>query len=195
MALEIISCPNGHPNASGQAFCGDCGVVLGATVATAGQIQASATRRAHAWPWLVLAAIAVTGLAVTLVLRTHSYDDREGSSEAVLPSGVRQSEQAPIPAVSPPSATSPIHVTYSVTGTKEPGDTVTVTYIDADGFRRTQPSVDLPWVLTTTPISPSAIGGIQASSLWQTSHLNCSITTSDGSVLSESNTNAAQISC
>ena len=102
------------------------------------------------------------------------------------------------PAPAPPATTAPAgprQVTYSVTGTKAPGDIITVTYIDASGRSRTQRNVYIPWSLTVTPISNSEVGSVQASSLFLVSRLNCSITTSDGTVLSSNTNNAAQTSC
>ncbi|KUI03073.1 MmpS family transport accessory protein [Mycobacterium sp. IS-3022] len=99
---------------------------------------------------------------------------------------------------SPPPTTTragPRQVTYSVTGTKAPGDIITVTYIDASGRSRTQRNVYIPWSLTVTPISQSEVGSVQASSLFLVSRLNCSITTSDGTVLSSNTNNSAQTSC
>lgn len=98
----------------------------------------------------------------------------------------------------PPPPTTPAgprQVTYSVTGTKAPGDIISVTYIDASGRQRTQRNVYIPWSLTVTPISQSEVGSVQASSLFLVSRLNCSITTSDGTVLSSNSSNSAQTSC
>jgi hypothetical protein len=100
----------------------------------------------------------------------------------------------------PPAPTSttpagPRQVTYTVTGTKAPGDIISVTYVDASGRQRTQRNVYIPWSLTVTPISQSDVGSVQASSLFLVSRLNCSITTSDGQVLSSNQNNAAQTSC
>lgn len=99
------------------------------------------------------------------------------------------------PAPPPTTQAGPRQVTYSVTGTKAPGDIITVTYIDAAGRSRTQRNVYIPWSLTVTPISQSEVGSVQASSLFLVSRLNCSITTSDGTVLSSNTNNAAQTSC
>lgn len=101
------------------------------------------------------------------------------------------------PAPPPPATTrsGPRQVTYSITGTKAPGDIITVTYVDASGRSRTQRNVYIPWSLTVTPISQSEVGSVQASSLFLVSRLNCSITTSDGTVLSSNTNNAAQTSC
>ena len=88
--------------------------------------------------------------------------------------------EAPPP---PPTTTTPAgprQVTYSVTGTKAPGDIISITYIDAAGRSRTQRNVYIPWSFTVTPISQSEVGSVQASSLFLVSRLNCSITTSDG---------------
>jgi outer membrane biosynthesis protein TonB len=106
--------------------------------------------------------------------------------------------QEPSSAPAPPPTTTragPRQVTYSVTGTKAPGDIITVTYIDASGRSRTQRNVYIPWSLTVTPISQSEVGSVQASSLFLVSRLNCSITTSDGTVLSSNTGNSAQTSC
>ena len=63
------------------------------------------------------------------------------------------------------------------------------------GRSRTQRNVYIPWSLTVTPISQSEVGSVQASSLFLVSRLNCSITTSDGTVLSSNTGNSAQTSC
>jgi hypothetical protein len=89
----------------------------------------------------------------------------------------------------------PRQVTYSVTGTKAPGDIISVTYVDASGRRRTQHNVYIPWSMTVTPISQSDVGSVEASSLFRVSRLNCAITTSDGTVLSSNTNDAPQTSC
>ena len=102
---------------------------------------------------------------------------------------------APPPVTTTTTPAGPRQVTYSVTGTKAPGDIITVTYVDASGRSRTQRNVYIPWSLTVTPISQTEVGSVQASSLFLVSRLNCSITTSDGQVLSANTGNAAQTSC
>ncbi len=103
------------------------------------------------------------------------------------------------PAAAPPPTTTapagPRQVTYSVTGTKAPGDVISVTYVDASGRRRTQHNVYIPWSMTVTPISQSDVGSLEASSLFRVSRLNCAITTNDGTVLSSNNNDSAQTSC
>lgn len=110
------------------------------------------------------------------------------------------SEEPPPETTAPPETTSttpagPRQVTYAVTGTKAPGDIISVTYIDASGHRRTQRNVYIPWSITVTPISTSEVGSVEASSLFRVSRLNCSITANDGTVLSSSSNNAPQTSC
>jgi hypothetical protein len=104
------------------------------------------------------------------------------------------SSAAPLPPTSTTPA-GPRQVTYSVTGSKAPGDIITVTYVDASGRRRTQHNVYIPWSITVTPISQSEVGSVEASSLFRLSRLNCSITTSDGTVLSSNAANTPQTSC
>jgi hypothetical protein len=103
---------------------------------------------------------------------------------------------APPPPPPPPTAPAgPRQITYSVTGTKAPGDIITVTFVDTNGRRRTLRNVYIPWTFTVTPISQSDVGSVQASSLFLVSRLNCSITSSDGTVLSSNTGNSAQTSC
>lgn len=102
---------------------------------------------------------------------------------------------APPPPPPPTTPAGPRQVTYSVTGTKAPGDIISVTYVDASGRSRTQHNVYIPWSMTVTPISQSDVGSVQASSLFRVSRLNCSITTSDGTVLSSNNTDQPQTAC
>jgi hypothetical protein len=102
------------------------------------------------------------------------------------------------PTAAPPPPTTPAgprQVTYSVTGTKAPFDIITITYVDASGQRRTQRNAYIPWSMTLTPISQSEIGSVEASSLLRLSKLNCSITTSDGTVLSSNNNDQPQTNC
>lgn len=102
---------------------------------------------------------------------------------------------APPPPPPPTTPAGPRQVTYSVTGTKAPGDIISVTYVDASGRRRTQHNVYIPWSMTVTPISQSDVGSLEASSLFRVSRLNCSITTSDGTVLSSNSNDSPQTSC
>lgn len=89
----------------------------------------------------------------------------------------------------------PTQVTYTVTGTKAPFDQITITYVDASGQRRTQRNAYIPWSLTLTPISQSEVGSVEATSMLRLSKLNCSITSSDGRVLSSNSNDAPATSC
>lgn len=114
------------------------------------------------------------------------------------PAPTEEPPPPPPATTAPPAPTTPAgprQVIYSITGTKAPGDIISVTYVDASGRRRTQRNVYIPWSLTVTPISQSEVGSVQASSLFLVSKLNCSITTSDGTVLSSNTSNSAQTSC
>jgi hypothetical protein len=116
-------------------------------------------------------------------------------SATPAPSSTPSAAPPPAPPAAPPAPPAPRQVTYSVTGTKAPFDVITVTYVDASGQRRTQRNVFIPWSLTLTPISQSEVGSLEASSLLRLSKLNCSITTSDGTVLSSNNGDLPQTSC
>lgn len=168
------------------------------------------------WPWVVgvAAIIAAVALVVSVSLLVTSTDTEtlatpETSTSTAPPVQDEITTTTPPPPATtteqPPPATTtttttttpagPRQVTYSVTGTKAPGDIITVTFTDASGRSRTQRNVYIPWTFTVTPISQSEIGSVQASSLFLVSKLNCTITTSDGEVLSSNHNNAAQTSC
>ena len=133
---------------------------------------------------------------------SHGDPDCDGDAPLLRPPPAPTSA-APPPATTtaaapPPTSTTPAgprQVTYSVTGTKAPGDIISVTYVDPSGRRRTQHNVYIPWSITVTPISQSDVGSVEASSLFRVSRLNCSITASDGTVLSSNNNDAPQTSC
>jgi type IV secretory pathway VirB10-like protein len=110
------------------------------------------------------------------------------------------SEEPPEPSTTTQEPTTttqskPMQVTYSITGTKAPFDQITITYVDASGQRRTQRNAYIPWSLTLTPISQSEVGSVEASSMLRLSKLNCSITSSDGRVLSSNSNDAPATSC
>jgi Mycobacterium membrane protein len=117
------------------------------------------------------------------------------TTQAPPPVTTTSAAAAPPPPPPPTTPAGPRQVTYSVTGTKAPGDIISVTYVDASGRSRTQHNVYIPWSMTVTPISNSDVGSVQASSLFRVSRLNCTITTSDGTVLSSNNNDAPQTSC
>lgn len=144
------------------------------------------------WPWVVgvaaiIAAVALVVSVSLLVTRPHTSKLATGDTTSSAPP-----VQDEITTTKP---TGPRQVTYSVTGTKAPGDIISVTYVDAAGRRRTQHNVYIPWSMTVTPISQSDVGSVEASSLFRVSKLNCSITTSDGTVLSSNSNDGPQTSC
>ncbi|REM18824.1 hypothetical protein DSI74_18955 [Mycobacterium tuberculosis] len=144
------------------------------------------------WPWVVgvaaiIAAVALVVSVSLLVTRPHTSKLATGDTTSSAPP-----VQDEITTTTP---TGPRQVTYSVTGTKAPGDIISVTYVDAAGRRRTQHNVYIPWSMTVTPISQSDVGSVEASSLFRVSKLNCSITTSDGTVLSSNSNDGPQTSC
>lgn len=117
------------------------------------------------------------------------------STTAPPPPAPSPTAAAPPPAPPRTTPAGPRQVTYSVTGSKAPGDVISVTYVDSSGRRRTQHNVYIPWSMTVTPISQSDVGSLEASSLFHVSKLNCSIITSDGTVLSSNTNDAPQTSC
>lgn len=153
------------------------------------------------WPWVVgvaaiIAAVALVVSVSLLVTRPHTSKLATGDTTSSAPpvqDEITTTKPAPPPATTTP--TGPRQVTYSVTGTKAPGDIISVTYVDAAGRRRTQHNVYIPWSMTVTPISQSDVGSVEASSLFRVSKLNCSITTSDGTVLSSNSNDGPQTSC
>ena len=132
---------------------------------------------------------------VTVTQEPTTAPPPPATTEAPPPAPASTTPAPPPPPPPPTTPAGPRQVTYSVTGTKAPGDIITITYVDASGRSRTQRNVYIPWSLTVTPISNSDVGSVQASSLFLVSRLNCSITTSDGTVLSSNTNNAAQTSC
>ncbi len=121
------------------------------------------------------------------------------SSEAPPPPPPSSAPPPATTSAAPPTTTTtaagPRQVTYTVTGTKAPGDIISITFTDSSGRSRTQRNVYIPWSFTLTPISNSEIGSVEASSFFRVSRLNCSITASDGTVLSQRSDNAPVTSC
>ncbi|WP_156686685.1 MmpS family transport accessory protein [Mycobacterium sp. Marseille-P9652] len=157
--------------------------------------------RAPRWPWVVgwaaiVAAIALVVSVSLLVTRTDTSKLANPGTTTTASTPPTQDEITTTKAPPPPTTPAgPRQVTYSVTGTKAPGDIISVTYVDASGRRRTQHNVYIPWSITVTPISQSDVGSVEASSLFRVSKLNCSITTSDGTVLSSNSGDGPQTSC
>jgi hypothetical protein len=83
--------------------------------------------------------------------------------------------------------------TYTISGTRRPGDFVAVTYIDATGVPRTDFNVTLPWTKTVIPSGAMLLKSVTAVSL--ASHLNCAITDADGQTMTSQDFNAIATSC
>ncbi|EUA19530.1 conserved membrane family protein [Mycobacterium xenopi 3993] len=96
-------------------------------------------------------------------------------------------EPTPTPAVDPRT------VVYSVTGTKQVFDVVSIIYTDAQGLPQTDFNVSLPWSKTIV-LNP----GVQTKSVIATSlagRLNCAITTADGQMVAASTNNTIIATC
>jgi hypothetical protein len=107
----------------------------------------------------------------------------------VTPSATTPTETLP-----PPPGIDPRTITYSVSGTRQPGDFVTVTYIDGNGAPRTDFNVALPWTATVAPTGGDMlVKSVTAVSL--ASHLNCSITDVNGQPVASQNFNTIATTC
>jgi Mycobacterium membrane protein len=96
-------------------------------------------------------------------------------------------------ALPPQAALDPRTVVYSVTGTKQLLDLVTVVYTDAQGYPRTELNVALPWTKAVV-LNP----GVQTQSVIATSiysRLDCSIVNAAGQPVVVSNNNSMIAAC
>ena len=85
-------------------------------------------------------------------------------------------------------------ITYIISGTRQPGDFVTVTYIDGTGAPQTDFNVTLPWTKTVTPgAGDMLLKSVTAVSL--ASHLNCSITDAHGQAVASQGFNTIATTC
>jgi DNA-binding helix-hairpin-helix protein with protein kinase domain len=158
----------------------------------------NATRRTRRF--VVGALVSFWGVFATAALITWGLAT---SPSATIRSGTVTQELSTaspdeVPVIFVPGPNAPAaerQITYTVTGTKAPGDRISVTYTDAFGRSRTQQNVYIPWSLTVTSASPSGWGSIEASSALKSSTLNCSITLSDGTVVSSNNANSFSTIC
>lgn len=93
----------------------------------------------------------------------------------------------------PGAALNPRTVVYSVTGTKQLLDLVTVVYTDEKGFPKTEVNVALPWTKAVV-LNP----GVQVESVIATSlggHLSCTITNAQGQLVVASNSDGMLATC
>ena len=180
------------------------------------------------WPWIVLLLVVIlpfagcAGLVLVSVASRPSADNTGGFARRDSPPQVTPRIPSPgngpstFPTAAPPSLppfapplvptttamSGPRQIKYSITGTRAPGDAITVTYTDAWGKERTQQNIYLPWTLTITLNEQDHAPAVRASgqSLAFGSTLNCSIEATDGlglfsTTLSETTINHAQVSC
>ncbi|HUE34749.1 MAG TPA: MmpS family transport accessory protein [Mycobacterium sp.] len=106
----------------------------------------------------------------------------------------RMPTAAPPPIGAPPQiALNPRTVVYSVAGTKQLLDLVTIVYTDARGYPQTEFNVSLPWskMIVLNP-------GVQTQSVVATSiysRLNCSIVNAEGQIVRASTNNTNLATC
>lgn len=102
-------------------------------------------------------------------------------------------QTVPPTAAAPPPQIDPRTIVYTVSGTKQPGDIVTITYTDASGALRTDFNVALPWQRSLVPGANVFLNSVTAASF--VSRLNCSITDSTGQALVSQNYNTIAATC
>ncbi len=101
-----------------------------------------------------------------------------------------------VPEPPPPPVEAPAPertITYTVTGTRQLFDLVTIIYTDEQGFPRTDINVALPWTKTIV-LNP----GVDTRSVTGTSvsgQLNCSVTDGTGATLAAQNNNTMIAAC
>ena len=83
--------------------------------------------------------------------------------------------------------------TYTVTGTRQLFDLVSIIYTDEQGFPRTDVNVALPWSRTIVLNPGVVMKSVTATSL--TGQLNCTVTDGTGATLAAQTNNAAIASC
>jgi Mycobacterium membrane protein len=110
----------------------------------------------------------------------------------VTPSATTSSSTAPAPLPTKPQV-DPRAITYTVLGSRQPGDIVTVTYLDETGLPRTDFNVTLPWTKTILSGGKVLVNSVTAVSL--ASHLNCTITDANGQILTSQSHNTIAAAC
>jgi Mycobacterium membrane protein len=175
------------------------------------------------WRWVAAVAGAVLVLAVIGTVVILRGGDSAPTTARVVPSGSAPVVTSPISTRPPPAATTTTSpppetmrtltpsattstaaptaapqvdqptITYTVSGSRQPGDIVTVTYIDESGAPRTDFNVTLPWAKTLPSGANMLLKSVTAVSLM--SHLNCSITNGNGQTVASQNFNAIATTC
>ena len=196
LEIETESCAAGHRYPVDCAACPWCAVQDVPSDTPKRRLGAGLGR-------LTAAAVVFGGLfvgAMTLVLANSKTAEvrllpadqtvRNAEPDVIyVPPGPVMTSFAPVPPV-PPGP-----VTYSITGSVAPGDSISVTYTDSGGIFRTQHDVRIPWTLTLSPESPNSVGELSASSASGDSQLNCVISGSNGTVLSTNYSNLSSVLC
>jgi hypothetical protein len=174
------------------------------------------------WRWVAGVAGAVLVLAVIgTVVIVRGGDSATTTARIQPPAVARPSATTPRPAATTPSTSLPPEtvttvtpsattptvaappptpyvdqrtITYTISGTRQPGDFVTVTYIDGTGAPRTDFNVMLPWTKIVTPAAGDMLlKSVTAVSL--ASHLNCSITDGNGQAAASQEFNTIATTC
>jgi Mycobacterium membrane protein len=99
----------------------------------------------------------------------------------------------PPTALPPTAALNPSTVIYSVAGTKQLMDLVTVVYTDSRGYPQTEFNVSLPWTKAVVLNPGVTTQSVIATSIY--SHLNCSVVNAEGQVVVASTNNTTMATC
>ena len=153
----------------------------GDTATTTGRIQPSAPAPVPARP---------SATTPQPVATTPSTSAPAETVTTVTPTATTPTEAAPPPTPDVDQRT----ITYIISGTRQPGDFVTVTYLDGTGAPRTDFNVMLPWTKTVTPAGADMLlKSVTAVSL--ASHLNCWITDGNGQAVAAQHFNTIATTC
>ena len=102
-----------------------------------------------------------------------------------------------VPPAAPPAAApappDPRTITYTVTGTRQMIDLVTIIYTDEQGMPRTEVNAALPWSRTLVMDPGVDFESVTATSI--TGQLNCAITDAAGATLVAQNNNSMLATC
>lgn len=136
-------------------------------------------------PRTVIATVPPTSAAPVQVLPPETIVTVTSSHLAAAP----PAPPAPTEAAPPAAQT----ITYTVTGTRQLFDLVTIIYTDEQGFPRTDINVALPWTKTVVLNPGVETKSVTATSL--TGQLNCTVTDGSGATLAAQSNNAAITTC
>ncbi|HME48552.1 hypothetical protein [Mycobacterium sp.] len=103
------------------------------------------------------------------------------------------SSEPPPAETAPPPAADTQTLIYTVSGTKQPFDPVTVTYTDETGALRTDFDVSLPWSKKLVLSGNALVNSVTAVSF--ASHLNCTISDGNGQTLVSQTYNTIAATC